>query len=340
MNLPAANDFAPPRLLRNGHLQSMLSSSPLRRRLNRHCAARLEQAAHEEILQLPGGVRLQAFFSEQSQRPVRRGQVLLLHGWEGSARSNYLLGSGARLLADGFDVVRLNFRDHGDTHHLNHGLFHSCRLQEVADATREVMSRPGPGLRALAGYSLGGNFALRLARIATEAGLPLDYVVAVCPVIDPAHGLAQLEQAPRIYHAYFMRKWRESLRRKQKAFPDAHRLDGTMRHANMRELTRLLVERHTDFGSLEAYLDGYSIAGQRLLDTRLPMSILAARDDPVIPVSDFLELCLPPQAELDIAEFGGHCGFFRSLMGAGSFAEDYLSTRMIAHSDRAFAAAA
>ena len=334
MNLPVANDFAPPRLLRNGHLQSMLSSSPLRRRLNRYCAAQLEHAAREEILPLPGGVRLQAFFSAQSQRTVRRGQVLLLHGWEGSARSNYLLGTGARLLADGFDVVRLNFRDHGDTHHLNRELFHSCRLQEVAEATRGVLSRPGPGLRALAGYSLGGNFALRLARIAAEANLPLDYVVAVCPVIDPAHGLAKLEQAPRIYHAYFMRKWRESLRRKQKVFPDAHRLDGKVRHANMRELTRLLVERYTDFGSLEAYLDGYSIAGQRLLGIRLPVSILAARDDPVIPVSDFLDLCLPPQAELDIAKFGGHCGFFRSLTKAGSFAEDYISARMIARSER------
>ncbi len=340
MKLSAANDFTPPRLLRNGHLQSMLSSSPFRYRLNRHRVAQLECCGHEEILQLPGGVQLQAFFSEQSNRAVRRGVVMLLHGWEGSTQSNYLLGSGARLLADGFDVVRLNFRDHGDTHHLNPELFHSCRLQEVADATREVLSRPGPGLRALAGYSLGGNFALRLARIAVEVGLPLDYVAAVCPVIDPAHGLAQLEQAPRIYHTYFMRKWRESLRRKQQAFPDALRLDSKMRHANMRELTRLLVERHTHFESLEAYLDGYSIAGQRLLGTRLPVSILAARDDPVIPVSDFLDLRLPPQAELVMTDFGGHCGFFRSLTSTSSFAEDYLSTRMIAHSERAFATAA
>ena len=32
----------------------------------------------------------------------------------------------------------------------------------------------------------------------------------------------------------------------------------------MRELTRWMVERHTDFGTLDDYFEGYSIAGDRL----------------------------------------------------------------------------
>src|SRR5574337_370923 len=65
---------------------------------------------------------------------------------------------------------------------------------------------------ALAGFSLGGNFALRAAMQTSRVGIPLSYVLAVCPIVDPAVGLFALEEtAPWIYQAYFMRKWRHSL---------------------------------------------------------------------------------------------------------------------------------
>ena len=59
---------------------------------------------------------------------------MLFHGWEGSVDSTYVLQTGSRLLADGWDVFRLNFRDHGDSHRLNEALFHSCRIDEVVHA--------------------------------------------------------------------------------------------------------------------------------------------------------------------------------------------------------------
>ncbi|RBF42040.1 alpha/beta hydrolase, partial [Xanthomonas oryzae pv. oryzae] len=100
-----------------------------------------------------------------------RGTVLLLHGWEGSADSNYMCLTAARVLGLGYQVFRLNFRDHGGTHHLNVDLFHSDRIDEVVNAAGDLWRRfPAPQLLA-AGYSLGGNFALRLALRAPAAGL-------------------------------------------------------------------------------------------------------------------------------------------------------------------------
>ena len=55
-----------------------------------------------------------------------------------------------------------------------------------------------------------------------------------------------------------------------------------------------MVLRHTDFGSLENYLDGYSIAGDTLASLQIPATILTSADDPVIPVADFRTLVLPP----------------------------------------------
>jgi predicted alpha/beta-fold hydrolase len=94
----------------------------------------------------------------------------------------------------------------------------------------------------------------------------------------------------------------------------------------MRELTASLVLRHTDFGSLEAYLDGYSIAGDRLMNMHVPATILTSSDDPVIPIGAFHALRLPPNIELDIASYGGHCGFIRDF-SMTSFTDDYIAAR-------------
>jgi predicted alpha/beta-fold hydrolase len=244
-----------------------------------------------------------------------------------------VLQTGSRLLADGWDVFRLNFRDHGDSHHLNEALFHSCRIDEVVHALGEIAERWPARPMALAGFSLGGNFALRVALKAPEFGIPLAYALAVCPIVDPAEGLFSLEQqAPWFYQAYFMQKWRQSLRIKQSLFPQQTYFELAELKQNLRGLTESLVLRHTDFGSLEAYLDGYSVAGDALAAMQIPATIVTARDDPVIPVNAFERLKLPANVELDIARYGGHCGFIRGW-DMTSFTDDYIAARFNAIAD-------
>jgi predicted alpha/beta-fold hydrolase len=323
-------DFKPPRLLRNPHVQSVLASSGVRRFVSMRRGGEVESRAVEHILDCGDGVRLQGFHTSQDARPEARGLVVLLHGWEGSARSNYVLATGARLLREGFDVFRLNFRDHGETHHLNREIFHSCRIDEVVSAVREVASRFPSRVLAIAGFSLGGNFALRVALRAPAAGIPLAYALAVCPVISPASGLFGLENGPRFYQRYFLHKWTRSLRTKQALFPETELFSREELDDDLRGLTRSLVLRHTSFGSLENYLNGYSIEGDRLATLRIPATILTASDDPVIPIGDFRALELPPNVELDIATHGGHCAFIRDF-SLRSFTEDYIAERMLAH---------
>lgn len=318
--------FHPPRLLRNPHLQSVLASSRLRR-YALSARSRLERDAEIRELHCPGGVRLQGFITRQNVRPEPLGLIMLLHGWEGSARSNYILDTGGELLLRGFDVFRLNFRDHGDTHHLNPELFSSNRIEEVVEAVGLVQRQYAPTRFAVAGFSLGGNFALRVALRAPAAGIRLDHAAAVCPVVSPAAGLSAIERAPWFYEHYFMLKWTGSLKRKQKLFPQHYRFTPAEFRSGIRELTRILVERHTTLGSLDAYLDSYSIAGDRLSALSVPASILTAADDPVIPVEDFLQLELPASAHLQVAQHGGHCGFFDGF-GARSHASRWLAERL------------
>ncbi|MGH8042184.1 MAG: YheT family hydrolase [Rudaea sp.] len=319
--------FDPPRGLRNRHVQSVLSSSFLRRALFRRRRVQLERATVEHVLDCGNGVRLQGFHSVQSVLAQPRALVVLLHGWEGSAQSNYILHTGAHLLAEGCDVFRLNFRDHGQTHHLNRELFHSCRIEEVVGAVAEIAQRFPARPLVVGGFSLGGNFALRVALRAPAAGIPLTWAFAICPVISPRAGLAAIENAPWFYEFYFLRKWRDSLRRKQSLFPERELFAPDELRGGLRDLTRNLVERHTQFGTLENYLDGYSIAGDKLAALTIPASILTAADDPVIPVVDFHALKLSPSTELTIVPHGGHCGFIRDF-SLRSWAEDFILAQL------------
>jgi len=226
-------------------------------------------------------------------------------------------------------VFRLNFRDHGETHHLNEGLFHSCRLQEVVQAAKWVSEHfPAPKFLA-AGYSLGGNFALRLALAAPAAGIPLVHAAAVCPAVDPSAVMRTLETGPAFYNWYFMRKWRGSLRKKRALFPQHHDFDDSILAQDMRGLTHWLVKRHTDMADVEDYFNGYAVAGGRLSALTVPVSVLAAADDPVIPVDTLHALQLPAHSYLEVAEHGGHCGFIEGADLRG-FAERWVAARLVA----------
>lgn len=332
-NLLSGADFHPPRALRSGHLQTLLSSSGVRRYLLPRAAKTVMQGAEPVVVDGGNGVRLTGAYTAQKTHPQSRGLAVLFHGWEGSVDSTYVLQTGSRLLVDGWDILRLNFRDHGESFAYNEALFHSNRIDEVVHALGDIAQRWPARPMVLAGFSLGGNFALRAALEAPALGIPLSYALAICPIIDPAEGLFSLERKARwFYHAYFMQKWRRSLRAKQAAFPQQEYFELAELKQSMRGLTAALVKRHTDFGSLEAYLDGYSLAGDALAAMQIPATILTARDDPVIPINAFEQLRLPPNIELDISRYGGHCGFIRDW-GMTSFTDDYIADRFNAIAD-------
>ncbi|HEV8694796.1 MAG TPA: alpha/beta fold hydrolase [Lysobacter sp.] len=323
-----AADYRPPRWLRNAHVQSVLGSSMLRRRYGERSLATSGAVTTAHLIDGGDGVRLQGLHSVMPDLESR-GLVLLLHGWEGSADSSYMRLTAVQLLRRGFEVFRLNFRDHGDTHHLNEGIFHSNRIDEVVHGACDVARRFARRPLAVAGYSLGGNFALRLALRAPAAGLELAHVAAVCPVLDPARTMESMERGLPLYLWYFERKWRDSLARKRELFPQVHAFDNQILGLRMRPLTQWLVERHTDFGTLESYFDGYFIAGNRLAALPVPASILMAQDDPVIPIEGFHNLQLPQSARLEIAPWGGHCGFLENARLDG-FAERWVAERLAA----------
>lgn len=305
---PGVLPFRPSGMLANHHAQSVLTSSPWRKRLSARKSAGYRERSVREIIDTGIGVYLLGF-RNRPVAPDNGALVILLHGWEGSVDSNYLLDTALALDSAGFSTFRLNFRDHGDSHHLNEDLFHSCRLDEVLAAVRRIAAGHRGGPVFLVGFSLGGNFALRIARQAPANDVAISRVLAVSPVIRPKHVLAALADGFPIYETYFVSKWRRSLMRKQQLWPERYNLHRWFRHRTLAEQTRHLVADYTDFPDMEAYLEGYSIAGDYLAGLTVPSLIVTAKDDPIIPFSDFEGL---PQVEVLAIEawpHGGHCGF-------------------------------
>jgi len=306
-------DFRPPRWLRNRHVQSMLASTAARRGSIARRAAPLVAAEKDILLDCGDGVRLQCF---RSSPPNSTGlPAIILHGWEGSAQSLYILSLAQQLFDRGFEVVRLNLRDHGETHHLNRDLFHSCRLSDVVGALRALQALfPGKPLR-LAGFSLGGNFLLRAAALAATAGLNIAKVVAVSPVLDPGQTLLALEQSFPGYQLYFVRKWMRSLWKKQSVWPALYDFHEIGRMADLRRMTAELVRRFTEFPSLEDYLNGYAITGGALARLEVPARIITSLDDPIIPAHSLQRLARASSLQLTVTRHGGHCGFLERLTG-------------------------
>jgi uncharacterized protein len=317
-----SEQFRPPLWLRNPHVQSILATTFVRRGAIERRARPLIAAQREQLLECGAGVRLQCFVSSPARSNGR--PAVVLHGWEGSHESIYVLSLAQLLFEQGFEVVRLNLRDHGETHHLNRELFHSCRLPEVIGALGALQRQfSGRALRAV-GYSLGGNFLLRAAARAHESGLDLAQVVAVSPVLDPTATLVALEAAMPGYQGFFVRKWRRSLRKKQAAWPRDYDFADAGR--DLREMTERLVLRHSEFTSLAEYLNGYSITGARLASLTAPAHILTSQDDPMIPVGGLAALARPDSLTVTVTRYGGHCGFIERLQGV-TWAERFVLQR-------------
>ncbi|MGB0908076.1 MAG: alpha/beta fold hydrolase, partial [Maricaulaceae bacterium] len=184
-----SDTFTPPFWLRPAMVQTIIASQKFRRsgvHAMEACAREviLDCGADESTQDCSGeAVRLMGSYSEA---PNSKGLLILLHGWEGSQDSTYVMSSGRQAFDNGYSVFRLNFRDHGPTHHLNKALFHSALFNEVYAGVSGAAALANDKPVFVAGFSLGGNFALRVAR--EQAARPiknLAHIFAISPVTNP-----------------------------------------------------------------------------------------------------------------------------------------------------------
>lgn len=308
----------PPIRPKNKHLQSILASAKLRLLRLRKSNPVVENES-KQILKNP----LASLLGFYTQHPEGSDTVaILLHGWEGSSQSTYIQLIADSLYHQGLDIYRLNLRDHGDSHHMNEDLFHSCRIEEVVHAVKDIQAQFPDKKFIMCGFSLGGNFALRVAANATDAGLSFAHVFAVSPPIIPKHSM-QAIHASKLYNKYFLRKWKRSLHIKHQLFPHIFSDHSWQQEENLERLTQMLIVAHTEYTSTDDYFNGYSITPEIISEIKCPTHVITAWDDPVIPFKDFTTIDRLPQIKLITSKKGGHCGFVQGW-SMRSWIEDHV----------------
>lgn len=305
--------FIPPAIIRNGHIQTTLTSLKPRKYLTHKRSTLLQESEQELILNCGESVQLQGTFNSAPGKT--KGLVTLIHGWEGSTESSYILSAATTLLKEGFSVFRLNLRDHGDSHHLNQKPFNSSRLDEVLLAIAEINRLYPHQKRFLAGFSLGGNFAIRVGLQRQQNDLQLARIVAISPLINPLTTTENMENNHKIYHHYFMNKWKNSLRKKMVYFPEMGDDSLLQNLTTLREMHDYFVPRYTQSKTTEDYFDTYKLTPHLLQSLSVPTHIITSMDDPITRVSELTEIEKThiPALKIHKVPYGGHCGFIQDL---------------------------
>jgi len=304
------NNFKPAFGLSNTHLQSIFSSMGPRKILEPRRAKSMLKKARERVIETPNGIKLQSFISSQNNRSDK--VAILIHGWEGNADSLYILATAQKLFDAGFDIIRLNMRDHGDTHHLNEHHFNSSLIDEVADTVKILCNDQDYKSKHLIGFSLGGNFTLRVANLAKTHNIALDSAIAVCPAIDPKKTMDELNRGFFVYEKYFVKKWKNSLRKKLEHFP--HYSYGRIldKLRSLDAMNEYFIPKYTGFECLDSYFESYTLTGDKLSNISIPTHIISAADDPMIPEQHLLDVNKNEFLTIELQRQGGHCAFIKN----------------------------
>lgn len=297
------NEYVPKRVLRNGHLMTVYCWGKPR------TFPKLPSPT-ERYFDVEPGARVLAHCHWQ---PVvaSRPALLALHGLEGSSSAHYMRGLAAKAFAGGFNVILLNQRNCGGTEALSHGLYHSGL---TVDAAHVITQIAGEGIDhvVVAGYSLGGNLALKLAGEYGDALPPsLKGVCAVSPVMELAECVQALERRQNfVYQWNFVRMLKARMRRKAAAHPDRFPIERLEQVRTVREFDEYFTAPHFSFKGASDYY--FRASAMRVIDRiQVPALIITAQDDPFVPHGSFRDPRVRANPNLDVivTRHGGHCGF-------------------------------
>jgi hypothetical protein len=248
-----------------------------------------------------------AFEHQPAGTPV--GQIVLLHGLEGSADAGYLASFAQQALQRGFGVHRLNMRSCGATERFCETMYHSGLTSDTQEIIRRIRERDiGPVF--LAGFSLGGNVALKLAGEFCETNF-LAGVVTVSTPIELAESVRAIDRRSNVLYARrFLKRLRARVRRMAEVAPHLYSTAGLDEVKTIWEFDDRFTAPLFGFGTAANYYRTQS-AARFLHAIRVPTLLITAKDDPLVPFEMYEQSVFETNSALQLiaTEHGGHLGF-------------------------------
>jgi hypothetical protein len=283
-------------LFRNPHLQTIASHFWRRPR----AIATIER----RLIETEPGVRVLV----KSQRPegAAKGEIVMVHGLEGSGHAGYIESLAAAALGAGYAAHRFHMRTCGGTERYSPTLYHAGMTGDLAAVLR-LFRREGREPAFLVGFSLGGNVALKLAGELGESAAEL--VRAVCGVSAPLdlEAAARRIGAPdnRFYERRFLRKMRDRLI----AYGGYQPADFAGIHS-LFEIDDRITAPAFGMGTAENYYRTQSAIWfvERI---RVPTLLIHSKDDTFVPwrIVEHPLVRANSRIQVVLTEHGGHLGF-------------------------------
>ena len=244
----------------------------------------------------------------ESQRPAGApaGEIVMVHGLEGSGEAGYIRGLASAALRMGFAAHRFHLRTCGGTERLSPTLYHAGLTSDLLAVLREFRSEGRPPA-FLVGFSLGGNVVVKLAGELGESARGLIHgVCGVSTPLDLAASSRCLDKpANRLYQRRFV------LRMRKRILATGRYEKGNLSNLNsVKEIDDRITAPSFGFGTAANYYKTQSAIGY-LDGLRVPVMLIHAKDDTLVPFEIFespavrsnrwIEVVAPPH--------GGHLGF-------------------------------
>jgi len=307
-------EFVPHALLRSGHAMTIAAAFVPRRFSLPEAEARL--------FQVDPFSRILGQCHWQTGKPRKAPVLLVVHGLEGSADSNYMRGIAEKAFHRGFHVVRLNQRNCGGTEKLTPTLYNSGMSGDYRAVLEELSAGDGFERIFFAGYSMGGNLVTKMAgEFAGDVPTALRGVCSVCPALDLSACADALDRKDNyLYSHHFVKGLLARYARKVKMFPDRYSPNGFGPIRTVREFDDAITAPCLGFRDAEEY---YEAAGAKkvIADVRVPMLMITAEDDPFVPYVSFLAAGVEknPCIQFVPTEHGGHCAYISNRSGVERF---------------------
>ena len=337
--------FVPRRFLSNSHLQTILGNFLPRENHLPAPVRELVEVAPAAADQPASQVLCLCHWQPQEAR-AERPTAILVHGLEGSANSQYVVGNANKFWSAGANVIRMNMRNCGGREYemARHSptLYHSGLSGDVDAVMRFFLLREQLQSIALVGYSMGGNLVLKLAgELGANAPRELRSVVGVSPAMDLDASVAALHRPiNRFYERRFVRALLKRYRNKVGCFPHAYDPNRAAGVTSVRGFDDRITAPYSGFASAQDYY--YRASAARVLDRiAVPTLVLHALDDPFIIFTPKTLAGLHANPHITLLEtaHGGHCAFLAAPNSTdgndGRWAEATLLRFVLAHSRQA-----
>ncbi|MCC7528017.1 MAG: alpha/beta fold hydrolase [Candidatus Melainabacteria bacterium] len=298
-------EFKPHPLLTNPHLMTMVPTFMPRPREPKD-----QPRADKCVIEVASGSSVLTYVHLQPNHKSRP-TLMIIHGLEGSSESSQVLGLGRKAMGKQMNVVRMNMRNCGGTLHLSNTLYNGGLSADVISVARHIQKAFELKDIYVAGFSLGGNIALKAAGELGEDAIGLFAgICAISPSIDLHASVESLARGiNKIYEIHFLRGLTSKIRQKSVLFPERFDVEKLRLVKTIKDFDDIFTAPDGGYGDADNYYAQAS-AINLIPNIRVPTLIISSKDDPIVPFESFLSDKLKtPFVTLLAPDWGGHSGF-------------------------------